>query len=115
MDTRIGYPNEHLSNATDEVASPMYATCVGLVMKELEQVERSRKVTSNLPPVQMKVEEINPSSETLTTPVEEPQKPVAEVPPVVIAPNGAVDHSRGMTKFLDRIQGWFTQDGEKNH
>src|SRR5690606_14181360 len=34
MDTRIGYPNEHLaSNNTNEITSPMYATSVGLVIK----------------------------------------------------------------------------------
>ncbi|MBN3036473.1 MAG: cell division protein FtsA [Bacteroidales bacterium] len=33
MDTRIGYPNEHLSNnVPDELASPMYATGIGLVI-----------------------------------------------------------------------------------
>ncbi|MBN1339010.1 MAG: cell division protein FtsA [Bacteroidales bacterium] len=34
MDTRIGYPNEHLSsNVPDELASPMYATGIGLVIE----------------------------------------------------------------------------------
>lgn len=37
MDTRIGYPNEHLAGDSDEeVASPLYATAVGLLMKALE-------------------------------------------------------------------------------
>ncbi|WP_224488916.1 cell division protein FtsA [Robertkochia flava] len=41
MDTRIGYPNEHLAGDSDsEVASPVYATAVGLVMKALEQQYR---------------------------------------------------------------------------
>jgi cell division protein FtsA len=34
MDTRIGYPNEHLSQGMiDEVNSPMFATSIGLVLK----------------------------------------------------------------------------------
>lgn len=34
LDTRIGYPNEHLSkSAGDDVRSPMYATAIGLVLK----------------------------------------------------------------------------------
>jgi len=42
MDTRVGYPNEHLAGDTDsETASPMYATAVGLVMNILESKERS--------------------------------------------------------------------------
>ncbi len=34
MDTRIGYPNEHLAgDSEEEIASPLYATAVGLLMK----------------------------------------------------------------------------------
>ncbi len=37
MDTRIGYPNEHLaSDSEDKLSSPMYATAVGLVIKGLQ-------------------------------------------------------------------------------
>ncbi|MDT8347015.1 MAG: cell division protein FtsA, partial [Flavobacteriaceae bacterium] len=37
MDTRVGYPNEHLAGDTDQATStPVYATAVGLVMKGLE-------------------------------------------------------------------------------
>lgn len=36
MDTRIGYPNEHLAgNSDEEISSPMYATAVGLVMNSI--------------------------------------------------------------------------------
>lgn len=42
MDTRIGYPNEHLAGDSDtETTSPLYATAVGLVMNSLESKERS--------------------------------------------------------------------------
>ena len=37
MDTRIGYPNEHLAgNSDEEISSPMYATAVGLVMNSIQ-------------------------------------------------------------------------------
>lgn len=37
MDTRIGYPNEHLAGDTDKAtASPLFATAVGLVMNAAE-------------------------------------------------------------------------------
>ncbi len=37
MDTRIGYPNEHLAgDSNDEVTSPLYATAVGLLMNGVE-------------------------------------------------------------------------------
>lgn len=38
MDTRIGFPNEHLAGNTDtETTSPMFATAVGLVLNSLEK------------------------------------------------------------------------------
>jgi len=47
MDTRIGYPNEHLANTNNltELASPIYATGIGLVMKGFESVKDSVKTT----------------------------------------------------------------------
>jgi len=42
MDTRIGYPTEHLASGTEEVTSPMYATGVGLVIKGFEFQDRQR-------------------------------------------------------------------------
>lgn len=42
MDTRIGYPNEHLAgNSSQEISSPMYATAVGLVMNSIESKNNS--------------------------------------------------------------------------
>lgn len=45
MNSRIGYPNEHLGqSATNEVlTSPMYATGVGLVLKGFETTERKNR------------------------------------------------------------------------
>ena len=41
MDTRIGYPTEHLANTnTEAIKSPMYATGIGLVLKGFEALER---------------------------------------------------------------------------
>ena len=47
MDTRVGYPNEHLAGDTDKnVTSPLYATAVGLVMDGLSKIEKN--TTENL-------------------------------------------------------------------
>ncbi len=44
MDTRIGYPNEHLANnVSEELSSPQYATGIGLVIKGLQNIERNRQ------------------------------------------------------------------------
>ena len=38
MDTRVGYPNEHLAGDSDsDITSPLYATAVGLVLDGLER------------------------------------------------------------------------------
>ena len=42
MDTRVGYPNEHLAGDTDQnVTSPLYATAVGLLMDGLGRSEKN--------------------------------------------------------------------------
>lgn len=43
MDTRIGYPNEHLAPSTmvDNITSPMYATGIGLVVKGFQNSYRN--------------------------------------------------------------------------
>ena len=42
MDTRIGYPNEHLAGDSDsETTSPMFATAVGLVLTNLNKKNRT--------------------------------------------------------------------------
>ena len=53
MDTRIGYPNEHLAgNSSEELSSPLYATSVGLVMESLRN-----QTNSATPFVEMKTQE----------------------------------------------------------
>ena len=53
MDTRIGYPNEHLSSNTNiNVTSPLYATGVGLVAKGFQQFDmlkaRQEKISTRM-------------------------------------------------------------------
>jgi cell division protein FtsA len=77
MDTRIGYPNEHLAGDSDaEVASPLYATAVGLVMDGLKRQQRKQ------------AEQKQAELEQSTTDIEE-QEPVSiQKPPL---------------RFLDKI------------
>jgi cell division protein FtsA len=56
MDTRIGYPNEHLAgNSDEEISSPLYATAVGLVMNSIENQTQSAvrvdAIETSKPPV----------------------------------------------------------------
>lgn len=48
MDTRIGYPNEHLAEGTpEELASPTYSTGIGLVIEGLERYDYENRKSSN--------------------------------------------------------------------
>lgn len=43
MDTRVGYPTEHLASGSNEVTSPMYATGVGLILKGIEKKKKKQR------------------------------------------------------------------------
>jgi cell division protein FtsA len=46
MDTRIGYPNEHLAgDSEEEIASPLYATGVGLLMSAVASDAKHKPLT----------------------------------------------------------------------
>ncbi len=77
MDTRIGYPNEHLAgNSSDELSSPLYATSVGLVMESLRNQTNSATpfIEMKTPePVAVKIEPVveQPIVETFANEVQE--------------------------------------------
>ena len=79
MDTRIGYPNEHLAgNSSEDISSPMYATAVGLVMNSVNNKTQSAvrvQVEQILQPVfrQQPVQQQNPFQYQQP---EQPQQPV---------------------------------------
>ena len=74
MDTRIGFPNEHLAHDSDEeLSSPIFATSVGLLMSGIEHIEQKYKgVEISTPPDDEKKVEIK-------VPVEVEAKPEEEV------------------------------------
>jgi cell division protein FtsA len=45
LNARIGYPNEHLAAGhIEELAKPMYSTCLGLILKGYNDYENKRKL-----------------------------------------------------------------------
>ena len=49
LNARIGLPNEHLAaNHIDELKKPMYATCIGLILKGYSDYEHHNKEFNNL-------------------------------------------------------------------
>ncbi|MEY4111257.1 MAG: cell division protein FtsA [Bacteroidota bacterium] len=45
MDTRIGFPNEHLAKGAEDVTSPVYSTGVGLVLRAMRANESEKSVS----------------------------------------------------------------------
>ncbi len=44
LNARIGFPNEHLAAGhIEELAKPMYSTCIGLILKGYNDYENNRK------------------------------------------------------------------------
>lgn len=62
MDTRIGYPNEHLAgNSNEEISSPLYATAVGLVMNSIANNTQSAIKIGELEEVKVEVKVQEPA------------------------------------------------------
>ncbi len=86
MDTRVGTPNEHLaSDVSDDIASPMYATGVGLVIEGLKRSVYADNMTA------MKKKE--PKTKVKTT------------------KNGRTGTRMfGSKWFMDKLEGWFQDE-----
>jgi cell division protein FtsA len=62
LDARIGFPNEHLASGhIEELTRPMYATCIGLILKGYNVYENSldKERYKTLVPKEEKAEEAN--------------------------------------------------------
>ena len=105
MDTRIGYPNEHLAgNSEEELSSPLYATAVGLVMNSIRNNTKSAT-----PLVEMKKEE--PVFEESTAVEQEPQvveeeekKPIHETTEDKIKRSFFDKYIEKIKEFLDNAE-----------
>jgi len=118
MDTRIGYPNEHLAgNSDEEISSPLYATAVGLVMNSIENKTQSavRKETTVVPEkVTFKQERTfepfdipKPEAEVVFEKAEEPKEEVqAVVEEAVFKPESTETKIRRsfFDKYVDKIK-----------
>jgi len=90
-DTRIGYPNEHLSqDVPDEIASPMFATGVGLVIEGIKRAENESSLFIEDDEEEEKGSILRPRKRKK---VKKPEK-------------------RGSSIFLERLQDWFQSDTE---
>jgi cell division protein FtsA len=97
MDTRIGYPNEHLAGNSDvEISSPLYATAVGLMMNSIENKTQSAiKIETEVIP------NVVPQAVIPPVIVEEPIAKVVEETLIVETPIEEKPISTERIKFLD--------------
>lgn len=112
LDTRIGYPNEHLAGDTDtQICSPVYATSIGLLMGAIENQSTKRLSTPYFEhtkqPVFEPVEEVLPNDQQKKQEQELEQQ---ELP--------AEEHSQKADKkekgFLQKVAGFFDNFMDKS-
>jgi cell division protein FtsA len=70
MDTRIGYPNEHLAKGSEELKSPLFATAVGLVINGFKDLEKKQR---GMAPVQEVIADGRKEKIKVKQPVGEPK------------------------------------------
>jgi cell division protein FtsA len=59
MDTRIGFPNEHLAGDSDaEITSPLFATAVGLVMDGTKRQDRKKQEITDVKQDNIEIENV---------------------------------------------------------
>lgn len=111
MDTRIGYPNEHLAPETpNEMASPMYATGIGLVIQGAEKFGKDKGKEGNKmveKEVEMPVQTATTQEEARVIAEEEVTEPDMEEDSEPKTREPKRQKSNG---FLKRIQDWFEGD-----
>ena len=97
LDTRIGYPNEHLStDVVTEMASPMYATGVGLVIEGIGRYQKE-------------VEKIKPEEPVVTAEVPETADKKKKGKEKKVR-DPSVQTKSLPEKFMDKIRNMFEED-----
>lgn len=99
MDTRVGYPNEHLAKGAQEVTSPVFATGVGLVIKGLQVID---KQNANKPKV---VEEPKVAEEKAAEEIENDKK-------TAVAEHSSKQKGSFFDKILKKGKEFFEEDAE---
>ncbi len=98
MDVRIGYPNEHLApGCPEQMASPMYATGIGLVIQGFKRYEQ---------------EAIKHAKESSTSQPKEKEKTAEPAPKVDLPRMEQPKEQRRQGGFLERMQKWFEDTTE---
>jgi cell division protein FtsA len=108
LNARIGFPNEHLAgDYNEDIAMPMYSTCIGLILKGYNDFENKEKQMSanylkmDKAEIEQLTELTNSNSEALTQQkVELEENTMDEVEPIGVPIGGR----EKLTKFLNGIK-----------
>jgi cell division protein FtsA len=106
MDTRIGYPNEHLAgNSDEEISSPLYATAVGLVMNSIENNSQSAVRISFSAPEKVNVyREPVVQIQEIEVPVQKVEEEKVQVKMVVEESTETKIRKSFFDKYVDKIK-----------
>jgi len=106
MDTRIGYPNEHLAgNSDEEISSPLYATAVGLVMNSIENNSQSAVRISFSAPEKVNVyREPVVQVQEIEVPVQKEEEEKVQVKMVVEESTETKIRKSFFDKYVDKIK-----------
>src|ERR1700709_2632463 len=78
LNARIGFPNEHLAAGhIDELAKPVYSTCIGLILKGYDDYEHDRK-QFEIRHAQMQIPKTLQKEDLMEEPVEDENVSVAQ-------------------------------------
>jgi cell division protein FtsA len=93
LNARIGFPNEHLSGGhIEELAKPMYSTCIGLILKGYNDYEnKNKQMSSNFTKVSL------PKSTSAEVLVDEETDIVDEAPV-------KIKQRKSLQGFMDRFK-----------
>jgi cell division protein FtsA len=107
MDTRIGYPNEHLANEVPaEMASPMYATGIGLVIVGIDRYEREKERLRLLMP------EPEPEMALSNGKGKKTKDKKIRVKEKVGVEEGEDQQRKFTETFIEKIRNWFEEGNE---
>ncbi|NLR56648.1 cell division protein FtsA [Chitinophaga polysaccharea] len=101
---RIGFPNEHLASGhIDELTKPMYATCVGLILKGYNDFENDRKA---LEENYVKINTSYLAKEQAAQSVAQPEDWIEETAPSSqeIQDRKAKERNASLKNFLDKMK-----------
>jgi cell division protein FtsA len=105
LNARIGYPNEHLAAGhIEELAKPMYSTCLGLILKGYNDYENKRKQ------FELQYAKVNIPSQFQRMGVDEVEADISDHKNIVVKPRKTL--KTFMDSFKNGLIEMFKEDGD---